>query len=288
MTTTTVTRPANDSSWTEPESAANTDYQPVYPYNHVTATESGHAFEMDDTPTRERIRLSHRSGTFIEMHPNGDEVHKVYGDGYEITIGGKNVLIKGTCNIEIDGDANINILKDLNMQVGGNYTLDVAGNMFVHARGSDGMHLSSDSDMEIAVGSASPTSLGGSLRLNTGANAFVSGDLHVAGSITGDIITAESRLGTGPTGGVSAGLAGFTTPTGGISVGVPAGFPVAVPGCINAIGIITSAASVVAPTGTFGIMSAVTMTDVVNTHLYDTHTHPAPNGITGTPTNIMV
>ena len=72
-----------DSGWTEPESAANTDYQPQYPYNQVMQTESGHFFEMDDTPTRERVRLNHRSGTFIELHPSGDEVHKVYGDGYE-------------------------------------------------------------------------------------------------------------------------------------------------------------------------------------------------------------
>jgi hypothetical protein len=50
---------------------------------------------MDDTPTRERIRLQHRIGTFMEMYPNGDEVHKVYGTGYEIHLKGKNVLIKG-------------------------------------------------------------------------------------------------------------------------------------------------------------------------------------------------
>jgi hypothetical protein len=34
--------------WTEPESAANTDYQPVYPYNNVTQTRSGHMFELDE------------------------------------------------------------------------------------------------------------------------------------------------------------------------------------------------------------------------------------------------
>ncbi len=73
-----------DMSWTEPESAANTDYQPIYSYNNIQQTESGHSFEMDDTPTRERVRIQHRSGSFIEMHPNGDEVHKIVGKGYEI------------------------------------------------------------------------------------------------------------------------------------------------------------------------------------------------------------
>ena len=36
-------------AWTEPESAANTDYQPQYPYNNVTQTAGGHSFELDDT-----------------------------------------------------------------------------------------------------------------------------------------------------------------------------------------------------------------------------------------------
>ena len=77
----------------EPESSANTDYQPEYRYNHAKATPRGHLFEMDDTPTRERVRLSHRSNTFIEMHPNGDEVHKIYGNGYVITLGDQNISI---------------------------------------------------------------------------------------------------------------------------------------------------------------------------------------------------
>jgi hypothetical protein len=62
----------------------------LYPYNDAKQTESGHLFEMDDTPTRERIRLQHgKSLTFIEMQPNGDQVHKVFGDDYEITIKNK-------------------------------------------------------------------------------------------------------------------------------------------------------------------------------------------------------
>ena len=68
-----------DHSWTQPESAANTDYQPVYPYNNIQQTEAGHKFEMDDTPGRERVSLEHRSGTFTEIQPNGDEVHKKIG-----------------------------------------------------------------------------------------------------------------------------------------------------------------------------------------------------------------
>ena len=43
---------AGDKGWSEPESAANTSYQPIYPYNDVKQTDAGHLFEMDDTPTK--------------------------------------------------------------------------------------------------------------------------------------------------------------------------------------------------------------------------------------------
>ena len=275
-----ATKPGTDNSWTEPESAANTDYQPIYPYNNVQVTESGHSFEMDDTPTRERVRLQHRTGTFIEMHPNGDEVHKVYGNGYEITIQDKNVLIKGTCNIEIQGDANIHAVNDLNLKVGGDFNLEVAGNMYARAHGSRGMEFVSDSDMLIT---SNPV-FGGALRLNTGSNLYLAGDLNVGGSITADVITAESRIGTGPLGGVSAGVAGFTSGTGGLSLGIPSpATPVAVPGSIFTLGPINSAVAVLAPTGTFGIMDAVMMTDVINTSIFDAHIHTAPTGTTSPP-----
>ena len=275
-------KPSIDNSWTEPESAANTDYQPIYPFNHATVTDSGHSFEMDDTPTRERVRLQHRSGTFIEMHPNGNEVHKVYGDGYEITIRDKNVLIQGTCNIEIQGDANMHVVKDLNLKVGNDFNIEVGGNMFARAHGSRGMELVSEADMLIT----SNPIMGGALRLNTGSNLYLAGDLNVAGIITGDIITAESRLGTGPLGGVSAGLAGFTSATGGLSLGVPEPTPVAVPGSIFTVGPINSAIAVNAPLGNFLIMDAVLMHDVINTSIFDAHIHYvfAP----GAPTSIPI
>ena len=42
-------------------------YQPVYPYNNVMETESGHVKEYDDTPSYERIHERHKSGTNYEI-----------------------------------------------------------------------------------------------------------------------------------------------------------------------------------------------------------------------------
>ena len=242
-------------SWTEPESAASKENPPKYPYNNVTQTESGHTFEMDDTPSQERVRIQHRTGTFIEMHPNGDEVHRVYGTGYEITVKGKNVQINGVCNVTINGDSNVHITGNKVERIDGNYDLQVTGNMIARCSGSSGMQLLSDSDMTIASNSG-PT---GAMYISAGDHLYLSADLEVAGSISADTISAESRI--------NAGTGLYAGPFG-----------------VYSQGPITSLISAEAPLGTFAMMNSVLMTDTINSSIYDTHIHPSPKGPTGPPT----
>jgi hypothetical protein len=176
-----------DLSWTEPESAANTDYQPVYPYNNITQTESGHSMEMDDTPGRERVRLQHRTGTFIEMHPNGDEVHKVYGDGYEITIKNKNVLIQGVCNITVQGDSVLHVQGDSYTQIDGSAYQNIKGDVSQAVHGN--MVQSVDGDFDI--------NSSGDITL-TAATVNINSDVYVRGDIgASQSIQAEGNIGAG-------------------------------------------------------------------------------------------
>lgn len=96
-------RKANGGIWNEP----TTPYAAEYPFNHVKQTESGHIQEFDDTEGAERIHLRHKDGSFIEYHPGGDKVTKVYGDGFEIHLKDRNMLVKGDLNITVKGDAKI-------------------------------------------------------------------------------------------------------------------------------------------------------------------------------------
>jgi hypothetical protein len=261
------TKPSFYKGFFEPESAANTDYQPEYRYNNITQTPRGHSFEMDDTPTRERVRLSHRSGTFIEMHPNGDEVHKVFGDGYEITIKDKNVLIKGSCNIVIEGDCNMHVQGDKIETIDGNLEQHVKGNFTQVVDKTTS--ITSQGDMEITAG----VSALGTLQISTGDHMSISGDLSVKGEIVGDKIASITRVDAGT--GVSAGPLGFVTMLGGLSVGIPVAVPqqILCSTNISAGTFVNAAVSVNAPTGNFGLMSAMLMTDKVNTNLYNIHTH---------------
>jgi hypothetical protein len=276
--------PYVDGGWTEPESAANTDYQPIYPYNNVTQTEAGHKFEMDDTPTRERIRLSHRTGTFIEMHPDGSEVHKVFGNGYTIIVQDNNVRISGNCNIQIDGNCNFDVAGNMGLQVGGNFEMLVAGDTQMRTMGK--LVMSGDGDVELSASE----SFGGTLFLNAADHVAVSSDLEVAGMVSADVVTAESKVigGNSFAGGVYAGLDGFTT-SGGVSAGFPTpATPIAVPGQINAIGTINAVISVNAPIANFslgniGVLKSVLMSDSINSAIYDTHIHPTTDGTTFMP-----
>lgn len=98
----------------EPVSAYNTQY----PYNKVTQTESGHVFEVDDTPNFERLHTYHRSGTYSEIDNTGQRVNKIVGNDYEIVEKNQEIYIKGNVNIKVDGD----------------YTLNVTGNIVVNGR----------------------------------------------------------------------------------------------------------------------------------------------------------
>lgn len=63
-----------------------TDYtQTKYPYNYVEMSRSGHIFENDDTPGRERMSWMHRLGSYFEYQHNGDTVSKSVRDRYYIT-----------------------------------------------------------------------------------------------------------------------------------------------------------------------------------------------------------
>ena len=64
--------------WSTPPNGFN----PEYPYNHVTYTESGHLIELDDTPGGERVRLLHRTQSFLEFLPDGSRIDNIVGKSY--------------------------------------------------------------------------------------------------------------------------------------------------------------------------------------------------------------
>jgi len=83
----------------EPDRA--TYVAPIYPFNHVHETESGHVLELDDTPDKERIHLYHRKGTRYEIDNAGTVIEKIVKDKYTLILGENKVKIQGAVDIEV-------------------------------------------------------------------------------------------------------------------------------------------------------------------------------------------
>jgi len=141
-------------SWNEPnpryggtgdsdtEYLSSIDIPSSYPFNHVRMSESGHVEEWDDTPKAERLHRFHKTGTFEEIQPDGTKVTKIIKDEYEITLGLKDVWIKGAVNITIGdqdtpSDCRLLYYGDLVQEVYGDYHLNVHGDKRTKINGNE-------------------------------------------------------------------------------------------------------------------------------------------------------
>jgi predicted chitinase len=155
-------------TWDQPQ----VPYGARYPYNHVQESESGHIYEVDDTPGYERTHRYHRAGTFEEIDANGTRVLKIVGDGYVIydrngyitiagdanitTVGNINILCQSDANIEVEGSAemkvggsmDIGVARDMNIAVQGDFSLWANGTMNLQSKGNS--HIRSNASMFIS------------------------------------------------------------------------------------------------------------------------------------------
>ena len=76
-----------------------------YPYNSTMTTRSGHIVEFDDTPGSERVHIFHKSGSYIEILPDGSIVTKSVKDHIQLAFGNISIFNQG----EEDGGKDIEI-----------------------------------------------------------------------------------------------------------------------------------------------------------------------------------
>lgn len=89
-----------------------TEYAAKYPYNKTITTEAGHVLELDDTPKAERIHIYHKSGSYVEIFPDGSIVTKSVKDSTSVTINDHSIsVIKGDLQI-VANEGKIQISSD--------------------------------------------------------------------------------------------------------------------------------------------------------------------------------
>jgi len=116
---------AGGSSWEEP----TTPYAAIYPNNHVFQSLSGHVCEFDDTQGAERIHVYHKSGTFLEIHPDGSLVEKIQKDRYQVILGDDYVSVSGNVSVTVEGDASIKVLGNTSIESDGDVKAEVKKNL---------------------------------------------------------------------------------------------------------------------------------------------------------------
>jgi len=89
------------------EGDANPKADANYPTNKVYETESGHYKEYDDTAGAERIKESHKSGTYYEMQADGSIKTHITKDNYSVVLGDESVDIRGKVTINVGGDVDL-------------------------------------------------------------------------------------------------------------------------------------------------------------------------------------
>jgi hypothetical protein len=109
---------------------------PLYPFNHVRTTESGHVIELDDTAGARRIHEYHASGTNREIRDDGTRTTYVVGDDFEVIVKDKNVLINGNCNLTVKGDVRLLVNGTMIQEVVGDYHLSIRGDMHTKVDGN--------------------------------------------------------------------------------------------------------------------------------------------------------
>jgi predicted chitinase len=190
---------ANGGSWDEPESA----YCARYPHNHVIESESGHVFEMDDTPDRQRLHLYHRTGTFVEIDQNGTWHQRVVGDHYGVFLRNNHVYIKGDYDVTVDNATRLQARDVLEIEVLGKTTINVkndavinvAGNLNTRAKNvfmeaEDDFHIKAGGNMYLQAASTMNIKSGGNMALDGSIIDFNDG---LAASATGSGLDALSE-----------------------------------------------------------------------------------------------
>lgn len=132
---------ASGFSWREPFPSFN----PNYPFNNVTETESGHALEMDDTQNFERVQLSHRVGSTLEFLPSGSIKQKSFNHKYDITMGNYKEYVNGAKDTTVQSDMFLRVNGKIVIQCDG---FDVISTGDVNIKGKN-VNITSTEDTNI-------------------------------------------------------------------------------------------------------------------------------------------
>ena len=168
----------------EVEPAASTQYGMA----DVRETASGHVIEYNDTPGGERILIKHKTGSGVELRPDGTVLVVSTKNKVEVCHGSNEVIVEGEANLSYKGNLTLNVTGDFNVN---------CRDYNVHARGSKTEQIDNNSKTSIFGNSGNSVSgsfiqsiAGNTTNLTLGTQTLVTkGDLVVATEGSQEIVS---------------------------------------------------------------------------------------------------
>jgi hypothetical protein len=145
-----------------------------YPNYWSYKSPSGHTVIIDDTKDKEHLTIQHRTGSIIQMHPDGNIVIRSSADKYE-TIFGKNVVtITGDYDICVNGGASLKVEGDYDLTISGNMHTTVKGNIETLCNGN--MNYLIKGNMDMAIDGSQTVKTTGNVEQTTEGKHYIAGD----------------------------------------------------------------------------------------------------------------
>ena len=110
---------ANDNSWSQPSNA----YISTFPFNKVFSTESGHAISLDDSPGSENIQVFHRTGSYVQIGPDGTFIQNSFKDNFTLVARNQKVHVDGCSDTTIDKGMTLFVNADMEKDTSVNHDL---------------------------------------------------------------------------------------------------------------------------------------------------------------------
>ena len=159
-----------------PKDARHHEKAGLYPNYQAWKTRAGHVFIMDDSKFGEHITLQHRSGSMLQMFPDGAVQFVAHNGRYQFTFGEDRILVTGAQDVVVQGAASLRVEKDYNMTVMGDINTTVDGNYNITAKN---FHMDIGGNIDI-VSKNMTVKTQGSMEYSAHQTATFSGDAGVA------------------------------------------------------------------------------------------------------------
>jgi hypothetical protein len=108
------------------EGIPQSNFSGTYPDVRIVKTPGGSFLEFDDTFGQERVQIYHKSGTHIEVLPDGT-IHEISAGGMRKKSDSLSVLVDGPDSKRVKGSSELTVDGDFTINIGGSYRVRYGG-----------------------------------------------------------------------------------------------------------------------------------------------------------------